>query len=64
MVLELQVAHITGAYPYPPNLETNNLRGMSSMTRDSLMLNLPQVDDIEDRMFEKDLAETKRHDVT
>lgn len=64
MVLELQVAHITGAYPYPPNLETNKLRGMSSMTRDSLMLNLPQVDDIEDRMFEKDLAETKRHDVT
>ena len=64
IVLELRVSDITGPFPSAPNLETNNPRGTHSVTRDALMLNLPQVDDIEDRMFEKDLAQTKRQDVT
>jgi hypothetical protein len=64
IVLELRVSDITGPLPSSPNLATNNLRGMYSVSRDALMLNLPQVDDIEDRMFEKDLAQTKQQDVT
>lgn len=64
IVLELRVSHITEPVPSSPNLATNNLQGIYSMPRDALMLNLPQVDDIEDRMFEKDLAQTKQQDVT
>lgn len=64
IVLELRVSDITEPVPSSSNLATNNLQGIYPMPRDALMLSLPQVDDIEDRMFEKDLAQTKQQDVT
>lgn len=59
IALKLRITDITGSFPAFLNATIHDLRGEHSTNPDSLALDLPKIDDIEEKMFKKALAEKK-----
>ena len=64
IALQLQVSEITGLLSESANSITSDRQEEHSLNQDALALDLPRVDEIEEKMFQKALAEEKKQDVT
>ncbi|MGX0978401.1 sigma-B regulation protein RsbU (phosphoserine phosphatase) [Roseovarius sp. MBR-51] len=58
--LKLRISNISRPRPASSNTTTHDVRGEHSINPDALALDLPLVDDIEERIFEKALAKKGR----
>lgn len=64
IALQLQVSEITGLLSESANSIPSDRQEEHSLNQDALALDLPRVDEIEEKMFQKALAEEKKQDVT
>ena len=64
IILQLQASDITVPFPTSVNSTTSDSQDEHPLNEDSHALDLPSVAEIEEKMFQKALAEEKRQDVT
>jgi len=60
---QLQISDITARFAIGSNSTSSDLRDKHPLTEDPHALDLPRVDEIEQKMFQKALAEEKKQDV-